>query len=67
MREGEPKISTFILRNIDPEFWGRVQAKAKAENVQLYGLILRLVAEWAGEAPPELHKRNPTTTPAKKP
>jgi hypothetical protein len=42
-------MPSFILRDLDPEFWARVQAKAKAQNVRVKELILRLLADWLKE------------------
>lgn len=39
-------MPSFILRHLDPEFWSRVQTKAKAEGVPIKALILRLLASW---------------------
>jgi hypothetical protein len=39
-------MPSFILRNLDPDFWGRVQAKAKAEHTSVYDLIIRLLSAW---------------------
>lgn len=39
-------MPSFILRHLDPDFWARVQAKAKAEGVPLKALILRLLTSW---------------------
>jgi len=39
-------VPAFILRNLDPEFWARVQAKAAAEGVPVKALILRLLGQW---------------------
>jgi len=41
-------MSSFVLRKIDPDFWARVQAKAKAENITIKALILKLLAQWLG-------------------
>lgn len=43
-------MPSFILRNLDADFWGRVQAKAKAEGTTVKSLILRLLASWLGVA-----------------
>lgn len=37
---------TFMVRNIDPKFWGRVKAKAALEGTSVNALILRLLKEW---------------------
>src|SRR6185436_16005110 len=39
-------VSSFILRNIDPEFWQRVQQKAAAEGTTVKALILKLLGQW---------------------
>jgi hypothetical protein len=39
-------MPSFILRNLDPEFWSRVQAKAAREGVTVKALILRLLTQW---------------------
>jgi hypothetical protein len=39
-------MPSFILRNLDPEFWAKVQAKATAEGVTVKALILRLLSQW---------------------
>lgn len=39
-------MPSFILRNLDPDFWQRVQAKASAEGVSVKALILRLLGQW---------------------
>src|SRR4051812_13889075 len=41
-------MPSFILRNINPELWARVQAKAAAEGVPIKAVILRLLAQWVG-------------------
>jgi hypothetical protein len=43
-------MSSFTLRQIDPEFWQRVQAKAAAEGVTVKVLILRLLSAWLAAA-----------------
>ncbi len=39
---------TFLLRKIDPVFWARVQAKAKAEGLTVKAVILKLLTAWLG-------------------
>lgn len=39
-------MPSFILRNIDPDFWRRVQSKARLEGVSIKELILRLLTTW---------------------
>lgn len=39
---------SFILRDLDPEFWQKVKAKADAEGVTVKELILRLLTQWLG-------------------
>lgn len=41
-------MARFILYDLDPTFWARVQAKAKAEGVQVKALILKLLTTWLG-------------------
>jgi hypothetical protein len=41
-------MASFILRNLDPEFWARVQAKAIAEGTTVKAVILRLLTQWLG-------------------
>ena len=43
-------MPSFILRNLDPDFWSRVQAKAAREGVTVKTLILRLLTQWLGAA-----------------
>jgi len=42
-------MPSFILRDIDPDFWRRVKSKAAAEGVTIKDLILRLLATWLGK------------------
>lgn len=39
-------MPSFILRDLNPEFWARVQAKAAAEGTTVKALILRLLSSW---------------------
>jgi hypothetical protein len=39
-------MPSFILRQLDPEFWAKVQAKAAAEGSTVKAVILRLLAAW---------------------
>jgi hypothetical protein len=39
-------MPSFILRDLNPDFWQRVQAKAVAEGVTVKALILRLLTVW---------------------
>src|SRR4026207_1162560 len=39
-------MPSFILRQLDPEFWAKVQAKAAAEGTTVKAVILRLLAAW---------------------
>jgi hypothetical protein len=39
-------MPSFILRNLNPDFWARVQAKAAAEGSTVKAVILRLLAAW---------------------
>lgn len=39
-------MPSFILRNLDPDFWAKVQAKATAQGVRIKDVILRLLADW---------------------
>jgi hypothetical protein len=43
-------MPSFILRDLDPDFWSRVQAKAAREGVTVKSLILRLLTQWLGAA-----------------
>lgn len=43
-------MPSFILRNLDPDFWSQVQAKATREGVTVKALILRLLTQWLGAA-----------------
>jgi len=43
-------VPSFILRNLDPEFWQRVQLKAAAEGTTVKALILRLLSSWLAAA-----------------
>jgi NRPS condensation-like uncharacterized protein len=37
---------TYILRDIDDEFWRKVKSKAAAEGMTVKDVILKLLAEW---------------------
>jgi hypothetical protein len=39
-------MPSFILRQLDPQFWAKVQAKAAAEGSTVKAVILRLLAAW---------------------
>jgi hypothetical protein len=39
-------MASFIVRNIDPEFWARVKSKAALERVSVNAVIQVLLAEW---------------------
>lgn len=39
-------MASYILRNIDPELWRQVKAKAALEGVSLRALIERLLQNW---------------------
>lgn len=39
-------MASYILREIDPELWRKVKAKAAGEGVTLKALIERLIATW---------------------
>jgi hypothetical protein len=41
-------MSSFTLRGLDPTFWAKVQAKAKADGVTVKTAILSLLAKWIG-------------------
>lgn len=41
-------MPSFILRDLNPEFWAKVQAKAKAENTTIKAVILQLLTQWLG-------------------
>lgn len=43
-------MPSFILRDLNPEFWQRVQAKAAAEGTTVKALILRLLTTWLAAA-----------------
>jgi hypothetical protein len=40
-------MPSFILRNIDPDLWLRVKARAESEGRSLRGLILWLLTKYA--------------------
>jgi hypothetical protein len=46
------QMVSFVIRNIEPELWRRVKAKAALEGTSLNALLLRLLTEWAGDATP---------------
>jgi len=39
-------MPSFILRNLDPEFWAKVRTKADAEGTTVKAVILRLLSRW---------------------
>lgn len=39
-------MASYILRDIDPELWKRVKAKAALEGVSLKALIEQLLKAW---------------------
>lgn len=41
-------MPSFILRDLNPEFWRRVNEKAAAEGTTVKELILRLLSTWLG-------------------
>lgn len=41
-------MPSFTLYDLDPDFWSRVQAKAKAEGTTSKALILKLLTQWLG-------------------
>lgn len=41
-------MPSFTLYDLDPEWWSRVQIKAKAEGTTLKALILKLLTQWLG-------------------
>jgi len=43
-------VPSFILRNLDPDFWQRVQRKAADQGTTVKDLILRLLAAWLAAA-----------------
>lgn len=47
-------MSSYILRDIDPELWKRVKSKAALEPVSLKALIERLLRAWLA-SPKEPH------------
>ncbi len=44
-------MATFIVRNIDPEFWRRVKAQAALEGISLNALVLKLLSKWLKQEP----------------
>lgn len=40
-------MPSFILRNIDPDLWARVKARAAEDGRSLRGLILWLLTKYA--------------------
>jgi hypothetical protein len=45
--------TTYLLRDIDPKLWAKVQAKAKSEGRTARGVILLLLAYYAKHGLPE--------------
>ncbi len=46
---------TYLLRNIDPEFWRRVKIKALENDLSVQDVILKILALWVqGKIKPEL-------------
>lgn len=43
-------MPSFILRDLNPEFWSQVQAKATREGITIKALILRLLSQWLAAA-----------------
>jgi hypothetical protein len=41
-----PRAKNYLLEAIPSDLWSRVRAKAKAEEVSLRTLILRLLSRW---------------------
>ena len=41
-------MPSFTLYDLNPDFWARVQAKAKAEGVTVKAVILKLLTQWLG-------------------
>lgn len=39
---------TYLLRDIDPDFWRRVKVKAAKEGVPIRSLLLSLLLAWLG-------------------
>lgn len=39
-------MPSFILRNIDPEFWRQVKTKAASEQVTVKDVIFGLLTDW---------------------
>lgn len=43
-------MASFILRDIDPDFWRKVKAKAALEGVTVKAAILALLEAWVTRA-----------------
>jgi hypothetical protein len=39
-------VPSFILRDIDEDFWKKVKSKAAAEGITIKALILQLLERW---------------------
>lgn len=39
-------MASYILRDIDEQFWIRVKTKAAAEAISIKALIVKLLADW---------------------
>jgi len=37
-------VSSYILRNLDPDLWATVKARAKVDNMPLKAVIFKLLA-----------------------
>lgn len=40
-------MASYILRDVDPDLWARVKARAETEGRSLRGLILWLLTKYA--------------------
>jgi hypothetical protein len=41
-------MQTFLLRDIDPDFWAKVKSKAALERRPVKAVIYALLKEWLG-------------------
>lgn len=39
-------MPSYILRNLDDDFWRKVKTKAASQGVSIKDLILRLLTDW---------------------
>lgn len=42
-------MASYILRDIDPDLWKRVKAKAALEPITIKSLIERMLTQWVKE------------------